>query len=129
MKQEDVLEYNKICADFLGLKFDGIMYRNSYEIMSFFPYLDYSRYPNELVFHSDWNWIMEVVEAIEKLYDSNIYFKISWNNITIGIATQYELAYETGFEGVEIHREGNKKEAVVKAINQFLIWYNENKNR
>jgi hypothetical protein len=122
MNKQEILNFNKRCAEFLGAKVTDL---GGAQKAIYYPILGGSHYAHKLKFHSDWNWIMEVVEAIEKLFDSNIYFKISWNNVVIGIATQYELAYNTGFEGVEIHREINKKEAAIQAINQFLIWYED----
>ena len=136
MTPKEVLQYNKMCAEFLGLKRGWWISQEKPLTEDKKQWWDIDGktflgtkvyYDDDLKFHTDWNWIMEVVEVIEKLYDSNIYFKVAWNNVTIGIATQYELAYETGFEGVEVYREGNKKESVVKAINLFLIWYNKNK--
>ncbi len=136
MTQEETLTYNKMCAEFLGM-YDYSKDNEYFEKGLYFCYSEKDKNPgcgyyttiyNGIsVFVSDWNWIMEVVEAIETLYDSNVYFKVAWDNVTIGIATQYELAHDTGFEGVEIHREVSKKAAVVEGINRFLIWYNENK--
>ena len=73
-------------------------------------------------FHSDWNWLMEVVEAIEKL---------GYESLTGGSEYYYP---EKGMrciqsfikDNITIYQEAkSKKEAVVQAINQFLIWYNE----
>jgi len=74
---------------------------------------------------SDWNWIMEVVEAIEKLgYES-----------LIGGSEYYYpekgMRYIQSFikDDITIYQEAKtKKEAVVQAINQFLIWYNNQKS-
>ncbi len=57
--KEEILEYNKKCADFRGWK--------DLNNDSFPEYIDKlgNFYPlKELKFHSDWNWIMEVKEAI-----------------------------------------------------------------
>jgi hypothetical protein len=129
MTQEEILQYNKLCAEFLdaiysehaeawgfgnakniGSKmFHGVMYHNVIEAQ---------RFEKELKFHSDWNWIMEVVEAIEKL--DNIFVKIHTGGCFIHPIndTKNYIAKEYS---------SNKKEAVVQAINQFLIWYNQNK--
>lgn len=107
MTQEEILEYNKLCAEFLGLKLSGPGFPSGY-----FYKQDY-----------DWNWIMEVVEAIEKL------------KYLVVIKSNFCQIQELG------NRENNfnpkiisslysksKQEAVIQAINQFLIWYNnENK--
>jgi hypothetical protein len=157
MTQEQILEYNKMCADFLGLKkkvhnekekewyltcYPTLPeHREAYNLPLNFPskyehpnviFALYDNLPvqNERVcvaklkFHSDWNWIMEVVEAIEKsgfntdsyspiqgLVEDNFYEFNIWNKIN-----------------PEIQGRGNtNKEAVVQAINKFLTWYNKNK--
>jgi hypothetical protein len=129
MTAEEILEYNKRCAEFLGAiysehakawgfgnaknigskMFHGVMYHNVIEAQ---------RFEKKLKFHSDWNWIMEVVEAIENLFDGEVLVEISDESCYIGY---YKLLYEK-YTTME-----TKKEAVVQAINQFLIWYNKNK--
>jgi len=105
MTAEEILKYNKRCSEFLNLNMDEevVIYN-----MASYPY-DY------LKFHSDWNWIMEVVEAIEKSgYEIDIFSNC------VEICDTPDENYITEAIGK------TKKEAVVNAINQFLIWYNEN---
>lgn len=128
MTQQEINEYNKRCAEFLGWKYvssidvkEGIYHTTIKagwysEIPKVLHYkinrhLYKSRSLKHMYFHSDWNWIMEVIEAIEKLKYA---FEIVGNYIHI-IGTGIYLVRET------------KKEAVVKAINQFLIWHEQNK--
>jgi hypothetical protein len=105
MTQEEILQYNKMCAEFLNLHRDkevAIYNLNAYQY-------------DFLKFHSDWNWIMEVVEAIEKKgYEIDIFSNC------VEICDTPDENYITEAVGK------TKKEAVVQAINQFLIWYNEN---
>jgi len=103
MTQEEILEYNKRCAEFLGYvnttptdkdfniyeKENGVV-GQLIEVMS-------------MKFHSDWNWIMEVLSSIlEKCSDSD--------------------DMEAYYNILDLFPQ---KEAVVQAINQFLIWYNK----
>ena len=129
MTQEEILQYNKRCADFLGIS-NGYFKSEidcptpeyqwmcthancTYEIQKEdFPLLSVWDY---LKFHSDWNWIMEVVEAIEKLGYDVVIAKTSCSIKMNKQLVKAALMLET------------KKEAVVEAINQFLIWYNKNK--
>lgn len=124
MTQEEILNYNNRCAEFLG-------YVNTTPTDK-----DFNIYENEkgmiignkiytlletmsMKFHSDWNWIMEVIKAIEEL---DIVVLIGKNTCVI------EQPYgRTALDLKSIKRD-SKKEAVVKAINQFLIWYKENKS-
>ena len=107
MTQEEILDYNKRCAEFLDKKYQNNHITGNYTHFS-------NQNPSgevweECKFHSDWNWIMEVVEAIK---------------IRIANPTRLTVACFNG----DINKAlmSAKKEAVVEAINQFLIWYNEN---
>lgn len=109
MTQEEILEYNKRCAEFLGYEIS--------ENKECFKLLNKNGWISLNIFHSDWNWIMEVVEAIEAIEKLNKTVIIDGSKCTI---TPIETSYI-------YYKKENKKEAVVQAINQFLIWYNENK--
>ena len=105
--KEEILEYSKRCAEFLSFEISEnkecfkLPNKNGWIILD--------------IFHSDWNWIHEVVEAIEGM----------GNDITI-YHSHVILSYSEG-EVIEVIECKTKKEAVVQAINQFLIWNNENK--
>ena len=134
MTQEEILEYNKRCAEFLNFK-----YRNSKKAWGKYP-LDNNSFlalkgwlsMDRLQFHSDWNWIMEVVEAIEKnkfLIDKERPYYITIDNNYCGIFFNRWNDKGKDFGGTKqivSIKADSKKEAVVQAINQFLIWYNEN---
>lgn len=148
MTQQEILEYNKRCAEFLTISEEIENELIAYPEQQYSPLCSYANAAyvtdkednpentvwNYCKFHSDWNWIMEVVEAIEKLsyqvditgnevgINSNI---MSMRNITTGgtMNSYNEKYYPTIISVTE--EEYSKKEAVVQAINQFLIWYNE----
>jgi len=101
MTQEEILDYNKLCAEFLNLHRDK-------EVAIY----KFNAYPYEyLRFNSDWNWIHEVVEAILKVQNPRKHSDTTCSTLK---------------REIKAHLGGTKKEAVVQAINQFLIWYNEN---
>ncbi len=115
MTQEEILDYNKKCAEFLGvdIHYSVEVYKDSKSPLR--QYIDNRPKSEPLLFHSDWNWIMEVVEAIEKKgYEIDIFSNC------VEICDIPDENYITEAVGK------TKKEAVVQAINQFLIWYNEN---
>ena len=58
MTQEEILQYNKRCVEFLNLHRDE-------EVVI---YNMHSYCYDLLKFDSDWNWIMEVVRAIAMYY-------------------------------------------------------------
>ena len=141
MKQFDIKEYNKMCAEFLG----GTEYIPKpwyyfprYQRHWFFPNrLEPNRFTSKMLkFHTDWNWIMEVVEKIESLDDSEKHYQ--WKDVN--------NTNRSNFNGYSVDIEGNdcliwlgleldpleclakskgktKKEAVVTAIWEFLNWY------
>jgi hypothetical protein len=134
MTQAEILEYNKRCAEFLGYELITPQMRKRPEQWKDNSYWEHKDKANVhtskkvlgrdgyLEFHSDWNCIMEVVEAIEKLR----YLVVIQSNFC---QIQEIGTKENNFKPYIIASiYGNyKKEAVVQAINQFLIWYNENK--
>lgn len=69
----------------------------------------------KLKFHSDWNWIMKVIEAIEKIFTKEPLFKEVYQKWLNEIDGKDFLIFRL------------EKEETVQAINQFLIWYNGNK--
>jgi type I restriction-modification system DNA methylase subunit len=76
----------------------------------------------DLQFHSDWNWLMEAVEFIEKL-----------NNYFIQIEEKSCYVYDTSkFDNIQtnafiIKDADTKKEAVFTAVSDFAKLYNEGK--
>lgn len=113
MTPQEIFEYNTRCAEFLKIPklsdYKGVLWdfqRTGKKI--------YSIRTEELNFHRNWNSIMEVVEAIEKL--NKIVIIDGVKCMITPIATSYIY-----------YKRETKKEAVVQAINNFLIWYNENK--
>jgi hypothetical protein len=127
MTQEEVLEFNKRCAEFLGYinttpnDKDFDIYHNEKGMIignKIYTMIE----PMSAKFHSDWNWIMEVVEKILKDYRTDFYLDFDMPvsdtfTVSIGSDGKYRSDGESKI---------NSKEAVVQAINQFLIWYNEN---
>jgi hypothetical protein len=78
----------------------------------------------ELCFHSDWNWLMEVVGKIENLKSDVIIQGNSFGYIC-------NIRHFKGVTDVEFKFQGSSKtakmEAVYNACIKFIKWYNENK--
>jgi len=106
-------ENNKIIAKFIGLKSDELgYYRNGYHLSTnLLKMLQYTRHETDLHFHSDWNWLMQVVEkiyTIDLYYDKYIEFNSSiFSNGKIELSTRIDLVYNQCVE--------------------FIKWYNEQK--
>lgn len=133
MTQQEILEYNERCLKILPFN-----YKNQSKYWVIYKYDDNSffgknrRYlaVNNLKFHSDWNWIMEVVEKIKYIEDNQekffgdehylIHFEIDLLNGVDLFIDKKRIFSQSAFG------EGQLKEAVVQAINQFLKFYNYN---
>lgn len=116
MTQEEIKDYNERCAEFLGgtKEIDGWNFCMSdfgINVIGGYGFFD----AHDLKFHSDWNWIMGIVEAIEKLNYSFSIFEtdclIQKNHKIVVVTNALKLK--------------TKKEAVTKGIYKFLIQYNE----
>ena len=94
-------ENNKIIAEFMGLE-------NT--LQSYYNYNNSLIHKDRLLFHSDWNWLMKIVEKIESL--SNDKQVINWGR-------QSKTIFD--FKLTE-----SKIEAVYNACLDCIKWYNEN---
>ena len=102
-------ENNKIIAEFIGWK-------EQEEDFMFNPKTSGSIYVKSLLFHKDWNWLMEVVEKIESIDDCGI-------DIFFGCVE----IYKDGITIIKVSaKHKNKIEAVYNACVEFIKWYNEN---
>lgn len=142
MKEQEILEYNKRCAEFMGLKRGWWNYQEKPLTEDKKQWLDIdgktflgtSVYcDKDLQFHSDWNWIMEVVEKIEVNFPK---YTLEWeydDREEFSEEGKYKAYWFTLMPKDEICKElsdlrsQSRKEAVIQAINKFLIWYNKNK--
>ena len=100
-------ENNKIIAEFMGMK------ENSFT--EAFKNVDNKfLFPSELVYHSDWNWLMEVVEKIRGIdQTAKEDFKIRLLHYQRNKKTVFDLSILEG------------KEYVYNACIEFIKWYNE----
>lgn len=108
----NIIENNKIIADFIGWeKYSHDRYSN---IKNFKIY-----YCEDLKFHSDWNWLMEVVEKIESLnYTTDV------QNI-IGLGHYFRI-YSAGADVITVRDYDTKIKSVYRGCLEFIKWYNLN---
>ena len=104
-------ENNKLIAEFMGAK----------EVRK-----DNFKFPNRtglplqigtINYHSDWNWLMEVVEKIESLEIGR--FKVEIYNTNCRIYDHEE------FDEISDLSAGTKIEATYNACIEFIKWYNQ----
>lgn len=132
MTKEETFEYNKRCAKFLNVMEFETLGNNQYRIDVTTFTLDeetdpvkyfedvYCNPDTNTRYKYDWNCIMQIIEAIEKLeFGKQKYkFQVVIQNNSCVIEQPY------CFNSIRNYAE-TKNEAVVQSINQFLIWYNE----
>ena len=93
-------ENNKIIAEFMGC----IIHIQTKAYLTTDGYF----HDKDLKFHSDWNWLMEVVE---KIYTTKASYNLHKN-----------------IEDAFIYKSENRIESVYNACVEFIKWYNnENK--
>jgi hypothetical protein len=108
---------NKLIAEFMGLEEIYTPLLNIYEISETETCLE-----TDLAYHTDWNWLMPVVEKIEHI-----------DSIDVNILTNGTRIYEWRSGGKVIIDNSadisfsNKIEHTYHAVVEFIKWYNENK--
>lgn len=104
-------ENNILLAQFMGFEFNADLG------MFMIPFLNEEFNCDTMKFHSDWNWLMEVVDKIESL---GYNFQITAKDATV--LTQHAAIYSSLIYRVD----GLKKiEAVYQTSVEFIKWYNE----
>lgn len=132
MTNEQIIKYNQMCAKFMGynvikepLIIDGncVWHKGNH---ASFP--DNTLIEPHLVYDSDWRWIMEVVEKIQLLdivHDNTR----SYDNVYKEWQCTFSPSYKTHDFGYTVGKsKTSEKHAVIDAINQFLIWHEQNNN-
>ena len=114
---ENIIENNKLIAEFLG----GI--KQPFELPQF-GYINSmgdwkdTFFDNQLKFHSNWSWLMEVVEKIESL---NFVVQIHLNSCFIK-ESEHFINNKAIWRGK--NHAKTKIEAVYNACIEFIKWYN-----
>lgn len=124
MKQEEIIEGNKLIAKFItiGIDDDGYHYFDHPIMFESKP-----SYFKNFRFHESWDWLMPVVSKIMKLgYHVVFEMKSSWDESTFSI---YSL--KCGNElidpyiAMEDYSPDNLLEYVWFSVVEFIKWYNE----
>ena len=108
---ENIVENNKLFAEFLGYSQPHPDYPNTT-----YWYKKDCQPLTILLFHSDWNWLMEVVEKIERL---GYVFEIKITGCRINQIENGSIIV------LRWEEDKTKIEAVYNACLEFIKWYNE----
>lgn len=77
----------------------------------------------QLQFHSDWNWLMEAIDHIEKEF--KVLFKISTHWVTIDSTSESKFDFKTiSIPHTQFDDDPSKKDAVFKSVYLFAIRFN-----
>ena len=125
---ENIIENNKIIAEFLDWEFDDLS--ETFET-PFLKLVEPQAFGDEqfscklqdfeLEFHSDWNWLIGVIERIEGFEDENRCAKYNVNIQQCFVEIIDNHSSETIIE-VDCN---SKIQAVYNACITFIKWYNE----
>lgn len=112
-----IVENNKLLAEFMGFVFTQDNKANPPKIIAPYPPIECFKY------HTDWNWIMEVVEKIEQSNDI-IEFTIFGDSRKYyqTIIKQYKETERITIVNIECK---TKLETVYNACVEFVKWYNK----
>lgn len=137
MNSTEIIEGNKLIAEFMGLNYTNLingiwfdMQNNGHrniEIMN-----DAKNYA---LYHSDWNWLMPVVDKIEHLYaDKNSLPRFEINSHNCRFAISYPRKYRVFIAGCyndspEEIKANSKIEAAWMVAVEFIKYYNKQKQQ
>jgi hypothetical protein len=117
MTKKEMILYNKRCAEFLGYIYysDWNLFRLGHDINNS-PVKQYK--PENLKFHSDWNWIIEVLNQISSL-------DFGWKVTSKYVNIYSHIGDPRGEFNCECSINCPKEviKDVIKTVNHFLIWY------
>ena len=122
----NIIENNKLIAEFMGLNKTKMFFNlktGNYvkketadcDITVVDVYLKNNKPITNFYYHSDWNWLMEVVEKIEKL------------KCTVVIEKNICRIHKGGLHFGHAYKFETKIEAVYNACLEFIKWYNKQK--
>ena len=113
-------ENNKLIAEFMGMKYSDKRSFNDGEWTHSIKSL--SR------FHSDWNWLMPVVEKIESFQDGEDGDSMRGHLYNFRIEQHFVYILDGESMDVIIEMNGDsKRDATYNAVVEFIKQYNKNK--
>jgi UDP-glucose 4-epimerase len=115
------MKENKLIAEFMGLlHVDDDKYMNNLrEMKSNGIFFEQGYMTSELMYDTDWNWLMDVVDKIEGL------------NFSVEMNRQEEGDYQCLIVKKEIIVQtfsSNKMQSIYQAVVNFIKWYEQNSN-
>ena len=130
MTKEEIIEGNKLIAEFMGGVYDSDVneywfYLNPPNWISKFAPTTY-----ELKYHSSWDWLMPCIDRIILIdmgvpHMRRIYFNTFRCRKNHPTEYTYKVRIHNDFKDILIKTESNSEiEATWLAVTQFIKWYN-----
>lgn len=124
MTNEEIIEGNKLIAEFMGGKFRKSKDKNT--LNKYFDLKDkgYFYYENEIRYHTSWDWIMPVLEKIEQI---GCIIEISYSLVCMCRICVIGKKHEKAFNIINDNNGGLEPIiAIYKSVVEFIKWYNQN---
>lgn len=112
MSEQEIIEGNKLIAEFMGWEISGPGFASGYEN----PHNAYCHF-EDLQFYSSWDWLMPVLTNIEKNFWVTTTTRRGYSAVSIHQP-------QKGYEKIARVDSENKLEATWSAIVEFIKWYN-----
>ena len=127
MTEEEIIINNKLIAEFIHSKTDGMfIWDNPPELIANnSKWIGYTEYSAK--FHSSWDWLMPCIEKIEShLFVTSIQY--GQKNYYVEIYEHPQLPNTIGkFNPIIEIGKTNKLNVVYETIIEFIKWYNKHK--
>ena len=122
MTPKEILQGNKLIAEFMGLEIIDRPYGNGFVTLSETEICDV----DDLSYHTDWNWLMPVVE---KICHTNVnlggdYVDYAYPR-TFGMLNQSTGQLMIRLNGHQVFESSSLLETTYTAVADFIHWYNE----
>lgn len=118
MIDKETLENNKLIAEFMGARYNQIFGVWTSDIIPLNNYGNPSS-TQQLKYHKSWDWLMPLVEKIEKLTN-----ELPTLTLSKPFADSYVVKLSSEVPEGE---DKNRLTATYKAVVEFIKWHNENK--
>ena len=123
MSEKEIIENNKLIAEFMGAK----MVVENYNGINIIEFPDKSTKDlRELKYHLSWDWLMQVVEKIENLQEitNGFGFLFQIDNWSVNIKNLFtgEFVVHNNPKTCRLH---SKFESVYKSTVEFIKLYNQ----
>ena len=144
MTNKEILDGNKLIAEFLGFEFKNGVAQNEvfYTLEKEHPiYLQGYSYKCAK-FHSSWDWMMPVIDKIESLEGNNPFkdnpkVKFQGDHVEIFWYSTYrgDCIYWKNYTGIDNNTYQHKNQedsrilAAFRAIIEFIKWYNKKNDK